>query len=169
MAGSYSREGGRCGQVSPCKISGCAPVAAFPGSGIPAAVVQALFISYLGNCNVLSMGLPLKSIQRLQLVQIVVPEAVFGAPRVAHVTLLFCELHWLLACFQVQLKILVITFKGLHAMGPGDLRNCLSLWDRHTQLMPAEGACCGPHWPEDSGEEPSVPWHWPFGTSCPLG
>lgn len=43
------------------------------------------------------------------------------------VTPLLCGLHLLLVCFQVQFKVLVITFKALHGMGPYDLRNRLIL------------------------------------------
>lgn len=37
------------------------------------------------------------------------------------------ELLWLLICFQIQLKMLVITFKHLHGLGPGYLKDSLSL------------------------------------------
>lgn len=40
----------------------------------------------------------------------------------AHVTPLFCDLHW----FQVQFKVLIITFKVLHGLGPGYFRDHLS-------------------------------------------
>lgn len=47
-------------------------------------------------------------------------------PRSAHVTPLLCELHWLSICFSVKLKVLVITFKAPHGMGPNYLRDHLS-------------------------------------------
>lgn len=64
------------------------------------------------------MGLSLKSIQKLQIVQNAAMQAVLGSSRVTYVTPLLHKLHWLLVCFQVQLKILVMTFKALYGVGP---------------------------------------------------
>lgn len=58
-------------------------------------VTQALVISHLDYCNVLYMGLLLKSVWKLQLVQSVVARAVFVVPRMAHITPLSCKFHWL--------------------------------------------------------------------------
>ena len=88
-------------------------------------VTYALVISHIDYCNAIYMGLPLKSIRKLQLVQNVAMRAILGAPRVAHVTPLLRELHWVPVCFWVQFKVLVITFKALHGMGPGYLSNHL--------------------------------------------
>lgn len=33
-----------------------------------------------------------------------------------HVTHLLCGLHWLLVCFWIQFKVLVVTFKILHGL-----------------------------------------------------
>ena len=71
------------------------------------------------------MGLPLKSIQKLQLVQNAAAWVSLGAPRLEHKTLLLRELHWVPVCFRVQFKVLVITFKALHGMGPGCLKDRL--------------------------------------------
>lgn len=38
-------------------------------------------------------------------------------PRYAHVTQLFHELYWLLIDFQLQFKVLVISYKVLHGLG----------------------------------------------------
>lgn len=45
----------------------------------------------------------------------------------AQVIPLLRELDWLPFCFRDHFKVLVLTFKALHDMGPGDLRDCLSL------------------------------------------
>ena len=95
-------------------------------------VTHALVISRIDYCNALYMGLPLKSIQKLQLAQNAAARAVLGAPRRAHITPLLCELHWLPVCFWVQFKVLVITFKALHGMGPGYLKD---------RLVPIRSTC----------------------------
>lgn len=43
-----------------------------------------------------------------------------GMPWYAHVTSLFCELHWLSVC-----SVVVITYKPLHGIRPGYLCDCL--------------------------------------------
>lgn len=83
-------------------------------------VTHDLVTSRLDYCNVLS----LESIFSWYRVQRHIWKCV---PRKAHVTPLLCELRWLLVCFWVQFKGLLLTFKALHGMGPGSLRICLSL------------------------------------------
>lgn len=38
-------------------------------------------------------------------------------------TPLLCKLHWMPICFWVQFKVLVVTFKALHDIGPSYLRD----------------------------------------------
>ena len=71
------------------------------------------------------MGLPLKSTRRLQLVQNAAARVVMGTTRCARVTPLLRELHWLPVVFRVRFKVLVTTFKALHGIGPGYLRDRL--------------------------------------------
>lgn len=78
-----------------------------------------------GPISVNYMELPLKNMHRLQLAQNAVPGVVLGIRRMAHVTPLLRELHWLPVCLWVQLKVLVISFKALHVMDPGYLKNHL--------------------------------------------
>lgn len=80
---------------------------------------------HLDYCNVLYVGLPLKSIPKLLLVQTAVVCIVLPKWRFVHVTPLLLELHWLPICVRVQFNVLVITFKGLHGLELGYLRYCL--------------------------------------------
>ncbi|KAM6466454.1 uncharacterized protein PHA67_012250 [Liasis olivaceus] len=95
-------------------------------------VTHALVISHIDYCNALYMGLPLKSIRKLQLVQNAAVRAILGAPKMEHAPPLLRELlwvpelHWDLVCFWIQFKVLAITFKALHGMGPGYLRDHLT-------------------------------------------
>lgn len=90
-------------------------------------VVESLVIQRLDYCNVLYMGLPLKSIWRLQLAQSAVAQSISRTPRMAPVTPLLRKLHWLLVCFWVEFKELVITFKTVHGLGLGYFRDHLTL------------------------------------------
>lgn len=71
---------------------------------------------------------------KLQLVQNIVAHMVMGAPGFAYVTPLLHEaLHIQRgtyercpAPFQVQFKVLLITFKALYDTGPGYMWDCLS-------------------------------------------
>lgn len=60
-----------------------------------------------------------------QLAQSSATQAKLGVQRRAHITPLFCELHWIPVCYWVQLKVLVMTYKALHCIGPGFLQNQL--------------------------------------------
>lgn len=71
------------------------------------------------------MGLFLKSIWKIQLVQNVAVQVVSGARYMAHVTPLLRKLHWLPLCFWVQFKVPDVTFKALRSLGLGYLRNRL--------------------------------------------
>ena len=71
------------------------------------------------------MGLPLRSTRRLQLAQSAAARVVMGATWSSHVTPLLRELHWLPVVFRVRFKVLVTTFRALHGLGPGYLRDRL--------------------------------------------
>ncbi|XP_058023146.1 uncharacterized protein LOC131190137 [Ahaetulla prasina] len=88
-------------------------------------VTHALVTSRLDYCNALYMGLPLKSTRRLQLVQNAAARVIEGAVRSSHVTPILRRLHWLPVVFRVRFKVLVTTFKALHGLGPGYLRDRL--------------------------------------------
>lgn len=75
-------------------------------------VTQALVVSCLDYCNALYLGLPLKCIQKLQLVQSAEARTLLGVHRMACVTSLLHKLYWLPVWFYV----LVMPFKALHGI-----------------------------------------------------
>uniref|UniRef100_A0A8C7DX51 MYCBP associated protein n=1 Tax=Naja naja TaxID=35670 RepID=A0A8C7DX51_NAJNA len=88
-------------------------------------VTHALVTLRLDYCNALYLGLPLHTIRRLQLVQNAAARVVMGVTQFSHITPLLRGLHWLPVALRVRFKVLTLTFKVLHDMGPQYLRERL--------------------------------------------
>ncbi|KAF7254156.1 Pleckstrin-likey domain-containing family A member 1 [Varanus komodoensis] len=71
------------------------------------------------------MGLPLKTVQILELVQNRPARLLTGTSRYSHTMLVLYQLHWLPVEVQAQFKVLVLTHKALHGLEPGYLNECL--------------------------------------------
>ncbi|KAF7237138.1 Protoheme IX farnesyltransferase [Varanus komodoensis] len=85
----------------------------------------ALVTSQLDFYNVLYVGLPLKTVQILQLVQNRAARLLTGTGRCAPMTPVLYQLHWLPIKVWAQFKVLVITYKALNGLGPGYLKEHL--------------------------------------------
>ncbi|KAF7254272.1 putative RNA-directed DNA polymerase from transposon BS, partial [Varanus komodoensis] len=90
-----------------------------------ATVTHALVTSRLDFCNVLYVGLPLKTVRTLQLVQNRAARLLTGTGRYAHMTPVLHQLHWLPIEARAQFKVLIMTYKVLNGLGPGYLNECL--------------------------------------------
>ncbi|KAF7235229.1 Protein TANC1 [Varanus komodoensis] len=88
-------------------------------------VTNALVTSQLVFCNALYVGLPLKTVQILQLVQNRAARLLMGTGHCSHLTPVLRQLHWLLIEVRAQFKVLVMTSKALNGLGPGYLKECL--------------------------------------------
>ena len=75
-----------------------------------ATVIYALVTTPLDYCNALYMGLPLKTIWKLHLIQNVTARGLIGACYRDHIMLL---LQRLAVCLHARLKMLLMTFKAL--------------------------------------------------------
>lgn len=100
------------------------------------------------------------------------PGYLLSGPGAVHVRLLLHELHWLAVCVQLQFKVLLITFKSLHGMGPSYSRNHLTPLGLAPPSVSAEKACCRCCHSSNYGwrcpdEAHSLPWLLLFGTICP--
>ncbi|KAF7238810.1 hypothetical protein EYD10_14545 [Varanus komodoensis] len=90
-----------------------------------ATVTHALVTSRLDFCNTLYVGLPLKTVWILQLVQNRAARLLTGTGRYVHMTPVLCQLHWLPIEVRAQFKVLVMTYKALNSLGPGYLKERL--------------------------------------------
>uniref|UniRef100_A0A8D2J6W7 Reverse transcriptase domain-containing protein n=1 Tax=Varanus komodoensis TaxID=61221 RepID=A0A8D2J6W7_VARKO len=90
-----------------------------------ATVPHALVTSRLDFCNALYVGLPLKTVQILQMVQNRAARMLSGTGCYSHITPVLYQLHWLPIEVWAQFKVLVITYKALNGLGPGYLKERL--------------------------------------------
>ncbi|KAF7240380.1 Keratin, type II cytoskeletal 79 [Varanus komodoensis] len=90
-----------------------------------ATVTHALVTSRLDFCNALYVGLPLKTVRTLQLVQNRAARLLTGTGRYAHMTPVLHQLHWLPIEAQAQFKVLIMTYKALNGLGHGYLNERL--------------------------------------------
>ncbi|KAF7250970.1 Interleukin-1 receptor accessory protein-like 1, partial [Varanus komodoensis] len=90
-----------------------------------ATVTHVLVTSRLDFCNTLYVGLPLKTVRILQLVQNRAARLLTGTGRYVHMTPVLRQLHWLPIEVRAQFKVLVMTYKALNGLGPGYLKERL--------------------------------------------
>ncbi|KAF7248118.1 Isopentenyl-diphosphate delta-isomerase [Varanus komodoensis] len=90
-----------------------------------ATVTHALVTSRLDFCNALYVGLPLKTVRILQLVQNRAARLLTGTGRYVQMTPVLRQLHWLPIEVRAQFKVLVMTYKALNGLGPGYLKERL--------------------------------------------
>ncbi|KAF7246443.1 Protein NEL [Varanus komodoensis] len=90
-----------------------------------ATVTHVLVTSRLDFCNALYVGLPLKMVQILQLVQNRAARLLTGTGCYVHMTPVLRQLHWLPIEVWAQFKVLVMTYKALNGLGPGYLKERL--------------------------------------------
>ncbi|XP_067329759.1 discoidin, CUB and LCCL domain-containing protein 1-like isoform X1 [Anolis sagrei] len=99
-----------------------------------ATVIQATVISRLDYCNALYIGLPLSVIRKLKLVQNAAARLPVGIPMRCHITPILLQLHWLPIEHRITFKVMVLTFKALHGLGPMYLRDRLTPYQPQRSL-----------------------------------
>ena len=81
-------------------------------------LVLALVISRLDYCNALYVGLPLKLMRKLQVVQNAAARLLTGVRKYQHISPTLAMLHCLPICFCIDFKVLMLTYKALNGLGP---------------------------------------------------
>ena len=81
-------------------------------------LVRALVISRLDHCNALYVGLPLRLMRKLQVVQNAAARLLTGVKKHQHISPVLAMLHWLPIHFCIDFKVLMLTYKALNGLGP---------------------------------------------------
>ena len=81
-------------------------------------LITSTVITRLDYCNSVYIGLPQKSLHRLQLTQNSAARTIQRIHRYHHITPVLQQLNWLTINCRCQFKILVLTFKALHSQTP---------------------------------------------------
>ena len=84
-------------------------------------LVHALITSKLDYCNALLCGLPACTVTLLQHVQNPAARVVAGTRKRDHITPVLHELHWFRVKDRITFKILVLAYRALNGLAPGDL------------------------------------------------
>ena len=81
-------------------------------------LVHALVISRLDHCNTLYVGLPLRLMRKLQMVQNAAASLLSRVRKYQHISPTLAALHWLRIHFRIDFKVLIMTYKALNGLGP---------------------------------------------------
>ena len=101
------------------------------------ALIQSNAIMRLDYCNSVCIGLPMRSIKRLQLVHNSAARVITRTSRYTSITPALISLHWLPVSKRCQFKILVLTYKALMNNAPHYVCNMLKWYTPNRDLRSA--------------------------------
>ena len=88
-------------------------------------LIHCFISTRLDYCNSILTGLPSKTLDRLQYVQNSAARVLTGTKPWQHITPILMQLHWLPVKSRIKFKILLLTYKSLHALAPRYLSDLL--------------------------------------------
>ena len=101
-------------------------------------LVHAFISSRLDYCNALLMGMSEASLAKLQRVQNMAARLVQKTRKMDHITPVLRALHWLPVRHRVTFKIILLTFKCIHAMAHVYLTDLLTPYKPARDLRSAD-------------------------------
>ena len=88
-------------------------------------LVHAFVTTRLDYCNGVLFGVPKKNLDRLQYVQNCAARVLTHTKPWQHITPTLIHLHWLPVKSRISYKVLLLTYKSLHALAPQYLSDIL--------------------------------------------
>ena len=90
-----------------------------------AGLCLSLCISHIDYCNSLLYGVPQSSLNKLQRVQNMCARLVLRRSKMDSATACLRDLHWLPVKYRIHHKILTLTYKSYHNIGPAYLQQMI--------------------------------------------
>ena len=101
-------------------------------------LIHAFVTSRIDSCNSLLYGLPKYSINRIQRIQNIAARIVTRSRVTEHITPVLFQLHWLPVSQRIVFKILILTYKCIHSLGPSYLSSMVNLYVPTRNLRSAD-------------------------------
>ena len=86
-------------------------------------LIYTFISSRVDCCNGFLIGLPRKTLKKLQLMQNAAARVLTGTKRSEHITLILKSLQWLPVSHRIEYKAMLLVYKSIH--GPNTLQICL--------------------------------------------
>lgn len=97
-------------------------------------LVHAFVSSRLDYCNALLIGIPCRSLQKLQYIQNCAARILMRVRKNQHITPILRNLHWLPVNFRVDYKICLLTHQCVHGSAPAYLKQLIQPYHPIRQL-----------------------------------
>ncbi len=110
-----------------------------------ATLVHSLITSRLDYCNAVLYGLPKAQLSKLQLTMNSAARLTVRVKKSEHITPHLSSLHWLPIEQRINFKILCMTYKALHGLAPGYIKDLLKQYSPARTLRSTDrGLLCKP-------------------------
>ena len=123
---NFSKHFSNITRTAICQIRNIAKIRSFISFTDAQTLIHAFVTNHLDYCNSLFSGLPITSLNRLQLIQNTAARVLTKTRKFDHITPVLASLHWLPVAFRIDFKITLFVFKSLHGFAPEYIFNLVS-------------------------------------------